>query len=164
MRTYHSFSSEETKKFGDRIAKQVLGFRLKVLGMNKKSLTPRRARDKRALIFALMGDLGTGKTTFAQGFLKGLGVRGRVNSPTFVLMKRFAIRDKRFANVYHIDAYRLEKPKELLDLGLREILEDSRNIVLIEWAEKLKRYLPKGTVWVKFSHKKTEKEREICVI
>ena len=162
MKIYTTYSSSETKKIGSELARRVLEVRRRTLDVRHGALVLRQAQDKCALIFALTGDLGSGKTTFAQGFLRGLGVMKKVNSPTFVLMKRFMIRNKRFANAYHIDTYRLKKPKELLDLGLREVLDDPKNIVLIEWAEKLKRYLPKDTVWVRFEHKK-ETERKLIV-
>ena len=163
MKTYQTYSSEETKKLGAELARQGLGFRLKVLGKNKRALIYNRTRNKCALILALKGDLGTGKTTFTQGFLKGLGVKGRVSSPTFVLIKTYNLRHMNYNRVHHIDAYRLKKPKELLDLGLKEILEDPKSIALIEWAEKLKRYLPKDAVWVGFKHRAEKEERVIKI-
>ncbi|MDO8574146.1 MAG: tRNA (adenosine(37)-N6)-threonylcarbamoyltransferase complex ATPase subunit type 1 TsaE [bacterium] len=159
MKTYQTYSSDETKKVGAELARQVLGFRLKVLGKNKRALIYNRTRNKCALILALKGDLGSGKTTFVQGFLRGLGVRKRVNSPTFVLMKRFKIHASRFKNAYHLDCYRIKKPKELLDLGLREILADPENIVLVEWPEKVSNFLPKKKIVVKFRYSKANNER-----
>lgn len=151
MKTYRTYSSEETRRFGDKIARQVSGIRFQA------------SRNKKAFILALKGDLGAGKTTFTQGFLRGLGVRARVNSPTFVLMKRFRLKNKRFKNVYHLDCYRIKKPKELLGLGLKEIFDNPENIVLIEWPERIKRVLPKETRKIVFKHKKKESEREIDV-
>lgn len=157
MKTYQTFSSEETKRLGSELTRRVL----KVKG---QAIDVRRGAKKcSALVFALSGDLGSGKTTFVQGFLKGLGIKKRTSSPTFVLVKRFKVYGLSFKNVYHMDAYRLKKPKELLDLGLEEILAGKENIVLIEWAEKVSRYLPKSLIWVRFKHKK-EEERDISVI
>lgn len=68
---------------------------------------------------------------------------------------------RRFGKVYHVDAYRLKKLSELVKLGFAEILKDSGNIVLIEWADKVRRLLPKSTVWLKFRHGKQENERTI---
>lgn len=156
MKAYRTYSSEETRTLGNEIAKRALRqAQGKSLGF---------ARDKYALILALKGDLGAGKTTFAQGFLRGLGVRGRVNSPTFVLMKRFKIKSGGFKNAYHIDCYRVKKSAELSSLGLKEIFENPENIVLVEWPEKLKKYLPKDVVWVGFGHGREENKREIDVI
>lgn len=153
MKTYHSFSSEETKKFGAEAAKQFSNHNFQ---FSKKR--------KNALILALKGDLGAGKTTFTQGFLKGLGVKGRVSSPTFVLMKRFALRNLPFANVYHIDCYRVKKSAELSSLGLKEIFLNPENIVLVEWPERLGRSLPKKRMNFIFKHGKDEKARAIKVI
>ena len=157
MKTYQTYSSEETKKLGAELARQVLGFRLKVLGKNKRALIYNRTRNKCALILALKGDLGSGKTTFSQGFLRELGVKRKINSPTFVLIKRYKLSIAGYKNIYHLDCYRLKKSKEILDLGLKEVLKNPENIVLIEWAEKLKRYLSGNTVWVKFEHKEEDK-------
>jgi tRNA threonylcarbamoyladenosine biosynthesis protein TsaE len=105
---------------------------------------------KKALVLALEGELGGGKTTFVQGLAKVLGIKERITSPTFVISRRFAITGERFANFYHVDCYRLENQKELLALGLREILKRQENLVVIEWADKVKSLIPKDAVWVKF--------------
>ena len=107
--TYRSFSSGETKKFGERLAERIT-----------RGAT--RSGRKGAVVLALRGDLGTGKTTFAQGFLKGLGVKKRVASPTFVIIRRRALRRshsarrKVFTNIFHIDAYRLKSAAHLAAL------------------------------------------------
>jgi tRNA threonylcarbamoyladenosine biosynthesis protein TsaE len=106
---------------------------------------------KKALVLGLMGDLGGGKTTFLQGFAKGLGLKRKILSPSFVLMRKFKVKSPRFKVFYHLDCYRIEKPKEILILGLKEIISDSRNIVAIEWADRIKRILPKDTIILKFT-------------
>jgi tRNA threonylcarbamoyladenosine biosynthesis protein TsaE len=121
-----------------------------------------------ATVFALQGELGAGKTTFTQGFLKGLGSKKRVTSPTFVLMRRHRLgggrgSQKKFKNVFHVDAYRLKKPEHLATLELDGILNESGNIVLIEWPEQAKKFLPKNTVWIKFKYGKKENERSITI-
>lgn len=124
-------------------------------------------------MFALQGDLGAGKTTFTQGFLKGLGSKKRATSPTFVLMRRHALGGARgaargarekFKNIFHIDAYRLKKPEHLAALELDVILNEPGNIVLIEWPEQAKKFLPKDAVWIKFKYGKKENERTITVM
>lgn len=102
------------------------------------------AKEARGNIYALTGELGAGKTIFVQGFAKGLGIKEKIISPTFVLMRQHQIPGTKKV-FYHIDLYRLE---DISGLGLDEILSDRNNIVLIEWAEKLKT-LPKGTVKIK---------------
>lgn len=91
-------------------------------------------------VLALSGDLGAGKTTFAQGFAEGLGIKDRIVSPTFLIIRQYPIpNQKNF--FYHIDLYRMENI-DLKNSGLGEILSDESNVVLIEWAEKLGEELP----------------------
>lgn len=123
-------NERETKKVAKLLAQEIDG------------PTSRRTIN-RAVVIGLQGELGSGKTKFVQGFAKGLGIRQRLTSPTFVLMKKYK-------NLYHIDCYRLNKPKDLLDLDFKEIIDDPQNIVLIEWAEKVRKILPKDTIWIKF--------------
>ncbi|MDD5738872.1 MAG: tRNA (adenosine(37)-N6)-threonylcarbamoyltransferase complex ATPase subunit type 1 TsaE [Candidatus Pacebacteria bacterium] len=148
-RIFNTFSAQETQKLaGDILA-----------GLIKDS-----PKDK-ALVLALMGDLGSGKTTFTQGIAKALGILGRVASPTFVLMHRFKnqkskIEQSNYNFLIHIDAYRLSKPEEILELGFQEIISDPKNIVVIEWPEKIKNFLPKQTHFLKFKFI-NETQREI---
>lgn len=149
-------SSGQTKKFAGLLAREVLSARIK---------------RKNALVLALSGDLGSGKTTFIQGFLRGLGVRRKITSPTFVITKSYKLKAKSYKLGYHIDCYRLKNPKELLGLGLKEILNNPENIVLIEWSERIfvsngKRFLPKqgltlpkNLIRIKFEHGKKINKR-----
>ena len=116
---------------------------------------------KQAVIIGLIGDLGGGKTTFLKGFARGLGVKDKILSPTFVIMRSFKIprrrinslrgrHDLRFKNFYHIDCYRIKKPKEILELGFKEIIANPQNIVCIEWADRIKKLLPKNSLILKF--------------
>lgn len=143
--TYITNSNKETKELGKKLAKEILKSKPKWFG----KLTARGA-----FVIGLKGDLGGGKTTFIQGFALGLGIKGKVLSPTFVIMKRFQVSSRlkrdRFQALYHIDCYRMKNSKELLDLGFKKIVSDSKNIVAIEWAERVKKILPKNTLWIKF--------------
>ena len=114
-----------------------------------------------AMVIALVGNLGAGKTTFAQGFLKALGVQRHVISPTFLIIKLYALRTLAFTRAFHIDCYRLNKPSELLTLGLKEILKNPAHIVLIEWPELIKKYLPKDTRWITIEHPKSGATRTV---
>ncbi|MBI5220456.1 MAG: tRNA (adenosine(37)-N6)-threonylcarbamoyltransferase complex ATPase subunit type 1 TsaE [Candidatus Liptonbacteria bacterium] len=117
---------------------------------------------KRALVIALAGDLGSGKTTFIQGFLRALGVRGRLTSPTFVLMKKYVLRKRNWKRAFHLDFYRLQQHAQLGPLDFAALLADPQNIVLIEWADRLPRALPsRQTVWLRFHHGQREHERAI---
>jgi tRNA threonylcarbamoyladenosine biosynthesis protein TsaE len=119
-----------------------------------------------AKILALSGDLGSGKTTFSQGFAKALGISSRIISPTFIIMRSYKLtithHSSLITHFYHIDLYRLEHSikEEFENLGVFEIFNDPKNIVLIEWAEKAKSLLPKNTTWIEFEHA-GEGERKI---
>lgn len=97
-------------------------------------------------VVCLSGELGSGKTTFTQGFLKELGAKGPYTSPTFLIMKEYKLKDK---TIYHIDAYRVGE-KDILNLGWEEIIADKKNVVIVEWAERIKNIVPKNALWVKF--------------
>ncbi|MFC1756841.1 tRNA (adenosine(37)-N6)-threonylcarbamoyltransferase complex ATPase subunit type 1 TsaE [Patescibacteria group bacterium] len=118
---------------------------------------------QQAVVVALVGDLGAGKTTFAQGFARALGIKEKITSPTFIIMKKFQIpRNKlqtnskfqipKFKTLVHFDVYRLDKSEELLDLGWEKLVNDPQNIILVEWAEKIKKILPKNHILVTFKH------------
>lgn len=141
-----SKSRLETRKIAAVLAKEILNKPPKITS---------------ALILALSGDLGAGKTTFTQSFIKNCGVKKRINSPTFLLIRSYKLQTTGYRLVYHIDAYRIKKSKELLDLGLKEILNNNKNIVLIEWAEKIKKILPKNVIWIKLKHGEKENERMV---
>jgi tRNA threonylcarbamoyladenosine biosynthesis protein TsaE len=146
---FKSYSSLSTKLFAEQFAEEITR-----IGVMKKMR-------EGALVIALSGELGAGKTTFTQGFAKGLGLKRRMMSPTFVLMRRFALRKSKFKNIYHLDAYRIKDADSLEVFGLQDIFSHSQNIVLIEWPEKIKKILPKGVVMLKFKHGKKEGERTI---
>lgn len=130
-----------------------------------------------AAVIALTGELGGGKTTFVQGFLKALGVKEKILSPTFVILKIFMIHNlprllaslklwrsgparQGFKNAIHVDAYRLRDEKEILSLGWEEIVKKNQNIVIVEWAERIKKILPKNYIHISFEFV-DEKTRKI---
>lgn len=99
------------------------------------------------LIF-LEGDLGAGKTTLARGFLRGLGHRGAVRSPTYTLIEPYEIDGRK---VYHLDLYRVADPAELDYLGLREMLAEEA-VLLIEWPERGAGWLPPADLQIFIRH------------
>lgn len=111
-------------------------------------------------VIALTGDLGAGKTTFVQGFAKGLGIKDKIISPTFVLIRQHKI-PKSKKTLYHVDLYRIEELEDIKHLGIEEILKNPHNIVLIEWAEKMENLLPKGTVKISIHKEQADKRRFI---
>ena len=121
-----------------------------------------------ALVLALTGDLGSGKTTFAQAFAGTLGVKEKVKSPTFIIFRKSKIipllagQNSKFRCFYHFDVYRINSEKEILNLGWEEIISNPKNIVLVEWADKIEKILPKNSIKINFKHLKGDKrEMEI---
>ncbi len=113
-------------------------------------------------ILALEGDLGAGKTTFTQDLGKAFKIKQHLTSPTFVLMKVYAIENKeyRIENLVHVDCYRLDEPQELFYLGIEEYLNNPKSVVVIEWADKIKNYLKKfkKVIWLKIKVTKNGRE------
>ncbi len=164
---YITKSAEETQNVGEELGKSL----------------------QKGIIITLSGDLGYGKTTFVQGFAKGLGITHRIISPTFVVIRKYEIQIKnQIANnknihskgsrvgtnpivaeakadkekleiFYHIDLYRMQSVHELESLGIKEILEDPEAVVMIEWPEKLGELLPEERIDVKFEYLGEDRRR-----
>lgn len=100
-------------------------------------------------ILALAGPLGSGKTTFTQILGRALGIKQRIASPTFVLMQSFPI-PKRGLWLVHLDLYRIKNFPEAAALGLAEVWGKKNTITVIEWADKIKKHLPPGAVFIHF--------------
>jgi tRNA threonylcarbamoyladenosine biosynthesis protein TsaE len=149
MKIYQSSSSEDTQKIAKEIAINI-----------KKNLNKRA---KNAVIFELIGNLGSGKTTFVKGFIKEFGFRGNIKSPTFIIMRRTKVKNDFFDNVFHIDAYRLKKIDDFLALNFKEIISNPKNIVLIEWPQNIKNIIKEKTIKIKFFYGKKENERIIKI-
>jgi tRNA threonylcarbamoyladenosine biosynthesis protein TsaE len=119
-------STKETKKLGKLLAEELQG----------------------GEVLCLDGELGAGKTTFTQGLLQGLKIKGPYTSPTFVIMKEYKLKGS--MTVYHIDAYRIG-PDDLLGLGWKEIITNKQAITIIEWSNRVKKILPKKCLKITFS-------------
>ncbi|HEY4493871.1 MAG TPA: tRNA (adenosine(37)-N6)-threonylcarbamoyltransferase complex ATPase subunit type 1 TsaE [Candidatus Paceibacterota bacterium] len=99
-------------------------------------------------VVGLYGELGTGKTAFTQFVAKNLGVKSKITSPTFVIMKKYPLpltrgKQRGFKFLYHFDMYRLKNEKELNNLSWPEIIADKNNLVFVEWPENVKKIMPK---------------------
>ena len=114
---------------------------------------------KKGDVVALSGDLGTGKTHFIGGVCTGLGVRGHVASPTFTIINEY--RADGFT-VVHVDLYRIASRSELAGLGIEEYFGE-RFICLIEWAERMKQYLPQSYVQVNLAYGEKDNDRHIMI-
>tara|TARA_B100000902_G_scaffold186578_1_gene178860 strand:- start:96 stop:524 length:429 start_codon:yes stop_codon:yes gene_type:complete len=111
-------------------------------------------------IIALIGDLGSGKTTFSQGFARGLGIKEKVISPTFKLVSEY------YGQILllHIDCYRLKNINEFLIIGGEEILSKKDAIVLIEWPERIKSMWSDDWIYISFKMSKKEPDvREVII-
>jgi tRNA threonylcarbamoyladenosine biosynthesis protein TsaE len=104
----------------------------------------------KAMVVALEGDLGSGKTAFTQSVGEILGIKENMHSPTFVIMKIYPISFKNFKNFIHIDAYRLEKKEELLHLGWEEIIKEPESLVFIEWPDRVSEIIPPNAERIHF--------------
>lgn len=136
-----------------------------------------KTKRKHALFVLLSGNLGAGKTAFVKAVAKILGIREKIVSPTFVLMRKYAVppplpkrgvpslsrdggvrvRRISFTHLIHIDAYRLENKKELTALNLDAIFRDPKNIIFLEWPERVFTRFPHGAkkIMFKFVDEKT---------
>lgn len=109
-----------------------------------------------ATVIGLRGDLGAGKTTFTKACASLLGVSETVTSPTFVILKKYAINNPDFSKTFsffiHIDAYRLKGGSELNVIGWQEFISDPKNLIFIEWPELVMDVMPANTKYVDFKH------------
>jgi tRNA threonylcarbamoyladenosine biosynthesis protein TsaE len=112
-----------------------------------------------ALIVGLSGDLGSGKTAFTKFVAKNLGIKNKVFSPTYVIFKKYPIKLKGYKFFFHMDAYRLESEKELLNLGWEEIINNDEHLIFIEWPENISKALPSHSKFVFIKHK-NDKHRD----
>ena len=136
MMNYTTTTEKETKSLGEKLGKD--------LNLGE--------------IVILQGDLGSGKTTFTKGMAKGLGITEIITSPTFSLMNIYEYGEN---SLIHIDTYRLENERDLLDIGIEDYLGKPNTITIIEWPEKIKNLLNKKMVTeITITHK-NKNEREI---
>ena len=101
------------------------------------------------LIIYLSGELGSGKTSFARGFIHALGHTGCVKSPTFSLVETYEFEG---ARLYHFDLYRLQDPHELEYIGIRDLAAEKDSICLIEWPQRGGEGVPKADIVFTFEH------------
>jgi len=121
-------------------------------------------------VLLLAGDLGAGKTTFAQGFGAGLGIEEPVTSPTFTLVREYPLDrpcsggDGRSVRVfYHADVYRLDHLQEIADLGLGELVEDG-GVALVEWGDVAEPLLGRGALRVGLAVPAADGDRRLVTV
>lgn len=95
-------------------------------------------------VYALIGDLGVGKTVFTKGFAEGLGIEEPVSSPTFTILQ---IYEEGRLPLYHFDVYRIEEPEEMEEVGFDDYIYGD-GVCLIEWANRIEEILPEETIYI----------------
>ena len=119
---FETFSPEETEEIGAKLGREA---------------TP-------GTVYALIGDLGVGKTVFTQGVAAGLGIKEPVNSPTFTILQVY---DEGRLPFYHFDVYRIGDPEEMDEIGYEDCFF-GEGICLVEWANLIQDIMPKETKWI----------------
>lgn len=134
---FYTNSAEETRAFAAQMAMQI----------------------KAGQVLCLNGDLGVGKTVFAQGFCEALGVTEPVNSPTFTLVNEY---EGTAFPIYHFDLYRIEEPDELYEIGFSDMVS-GKAVVLIEWSERAGDLLPRDRIDIFINRTAEDDGRRIVV-
>lgn len=132
-RTLEIKNEEETRRFGLSLAEELA------------------AGD----VVALIGDLGTGKTALTRYIAEGLGIKARVNSPTFTIVKEY--RQGRIP-LFHFDVYRISDPEELFNIGAEEYFYGN-GVCIVEWADLIEEILPENTRYIYIEYGDKEGER-----
>jgi len=142
---------------------------MKVITLSEKQtldLSKKIAKElKGGETIALIGELGAGKTIFTKGIANGLGIKKIITSPTFVLMKVYPINlnNNKIKTLCHIDAYRLNSGKDLIDIGINDYLGQKNTITIIEWADQVEDILPINTIFVKIEAGNKKDRRAITI-
>ncbi len=143
IKTIITHSEEETKALGHTLWRKYKKF----LG-------------KEAIIFALEGELGTGKTQLVKGLAKSMDIKDDVISPTFTIEAEYDL-----GKLIHIDAWRMENPEEFLRIGIKKNVENKK-VIVIEWANQVKKILnfqKTRMVWIRLKYGKKKNERIISI-
>ncbi len=130
---YRMYSEEDTRAFGLALAAKLV------------------AGD----VLALIGDLGTGKTALTRYIGEGLGIRQRISSPTFTIVKEYT--DGRLP-LYHFDVYRIADPEEMFNIGADEYFYGD-GVCVVEWADRIEEILPENTKYIYLSYGENPEER-----
>jgi len=130
---YISNSEKDTYAFARKIAKNLKG----------------------GEIIGLIGELGAGKTTLTKALAKALKIKKNITSPTFVLMKIYPVKiaDSKIKNLVHIDAYRLKIDTDISSIGAQDYFHRLDTVTIIEWADRIKKTLPKKTKYITINNK-----------
>ena len=122
IRVWETHSPEETFSIGELLGREALA----------------------GQIYTLIGDLGVGKTVFTQGFARGLGIGGPVNSPTFTILQQY---EEGRMPLYHFDVYRIGDVEEMEEIGYEDCFFGD-GVCMVEWAEQIRGLIPESAVWI----------------
>ncbi|MBQ3321538.1 MAG: tRNA (adenosine(37)-N6)-threonylcarbamoyltransferase complex ATPase subunit type 1 TsaE [Firmicutes bacterium] len=136
-KTLHIANEKETQQLGEKIGQAA----------------------KPGMVVALIGDLGTGKTTLTKSIARGLGVTETVTSPTFNIIREY--KSGRIP-LYHFDVYRIADPEEMFELGYEEYFYGD-GICVVEWADIIEELLPEDALIIHIDHGASEEEREYTI-
>jgi tRNA threonylcarbamoyladenosine biosynthesis protein TsaE len=117
------------------------------ISATQKFASEMAAKIQNPCVIAMTGDLGSGKTTFTQGFARGMGIKDNVGSPTFKLVSEYK---GEHLLLNHVDCYRLENEKDFFNIGGEKYLEPDGAITIIEWSEKITNVIPRDAIIIDF--------------
>lgn len=123
----------DTRKFGTELAKKL----------------------KPGDVIALIGDLGTGKTTLTKSIAEGLGITEMITSPTFTIVQEYS---SGRLPLYHFDVYRISDPEEMYELGYEEYFF-GQGVCVVEWADQIEELIPEGSIVIRIEYGENEEER-----
>lgn len=112
-------------------------------------------------VLVLIGELGSGKTTFARYLVKALGATTRVQSPTFVIHRKY-VSNEAIKVINHFDLYRMMSKEDAVDIGVLSVLNENEALCIIEWPEIIAENLPQKTIKISFEYL-GDSERKIDV-
>lgn len=139
MKTFISHSDSETENFAVELVRTV----------------------KKGTVLTLTGDLGAGKTVFARGFARGLGINEPVSSPTYTIVQEYSL--PAGGRLYHLDLYRISSAEAGLAFGVDEFLNDPNAYTLVEWPDRVGDVIPENAWNISIEHL-DESSRKITIV
>lgn len=134
---------------------------LKSVSVTQDFAAEMAAKIQDSCVIAMTGNLGSGKTTFTQGFAKGMGIDEQVGSPTFKIVSEYPGNQWK---LYHVDCYRLENETDFFNIGGEKYLDPENAVTIIEWSEKIENVIPDNAIRMNFSRTADKPESRSILI